>query len=121
MTENKENEILLNIMYNGDYLMSDNKNIGHEVINLFQSDNDNNYIYVLPYGCMAKKHNDKIKTILLVKRHNANLLEVLAKAEGLDQILKLKNSIYREKNTNDKQNNHVQETHSKQVNNTKEK
>ena len=89
MTENKENEILLNIMYNGDYLMSDNKNIGHEVINLFQSDNGNNYIYVLPYGCMAKEHNDKIETILLVKRHNASLLEILAKAEELEQIIHL--------------------------------
>ena len=47
MSENKENEILLNIMYNGDYLMSENQNIGHEVINLFQDDHDNNYIYVL--------------------------------------------------------------------------
>ena len=81
MTENKEKEILLNIMYNGDYLMSENKNIGHEIINLFQDDNGNNYIYVLPYGCMAKEHNDKIETILLVKRHNASLLEILAKAE----------------------------------------
>lgn len=89
MTENKENEILLNIMYNGDYLMSDNKNIGHEVINLFQSDNGNNYIYVLPYGCMAKEHNDKIETIVLVKRHNASLLEILAKAEELEQIIHL--------------------------------
>lgn len=89
MTKNKENEILLNIMYNGDYLKSDNKNIGHEVINLFQDDNDNNYIYVLPYGCMAKEHNDKIETILLVKRHSASLLEILAKAEGLEQIIYL--------------------------------
>lgn len=88
----EEKEILLNIMYNGDYLMSENQNIGHEVINLFQDDNGNNYIYVLPYGNMAEKHNDKIETILLVKRHNASLLEVLAKAEGLKQIIYLNGS-----------------------------
>lgn len=47
-TPKEEKEILLNIMYNGGYLQSENQNIGHEVINLFQSDNGNNYIYVLP-------------------------------------------------------------------------
>lgn len=82
-------EILLNIMYNGDYLQSENQNIGHEIINLFQDDNGNNYIYVLPYGSMAAVHNDKIETILLVKRHNASLLEILAKAEQLEQIIKI--------------------------------
>ncbi len=94
MTEEKEEkkEILLNIMYNGKYLQSANQNIGHEIINLFQADNGNNYIYVLPYGCMAQKHNGKIKTILLVTRHNASLLEVLAKAENLEQIIKIKGS-----------------------------
>ena len=88
----EEKEILLNIMYNGDYLQSENQNIGHEIINLFQDDNGNNYIYVLPYGNMAEKHNDKIETILLVKRHNACLLEILAKAENLEQIIKLTGS-----------------------------
>ena len=90
MTEEKE--ILLNIMYNGDYLQSANQNIGHEIINLFQDDNGNNYIYVLPYGCMAQKHNGKIETILLVTRHNTSLLEVLAKAENLEQIIEIKGS-----------------------------
>lgn len=88
-TQKEEKEILLNIMYNGGYLQSENQNIGHEVINLFQSDNGNNYIYVLPYGNMAAKHNGKIETILLVKRHNASILEILAKAEGLEQIINI--------------------------------
>ena len=60
-------EILLNIMYTGTYLEDENANIGHEIINLFKADNGNNYIYILPYGSMSKKHNDKIKSILLLK------------------------------------------------------
>ena len=92
-TPKEEKEILLNIMYNGGYLQSENQNIGHEVINLFQSDNGNNYIYVLPYGNMAAKHNGKIETILLVKRHNASILEILAKAEELEQIINISKTV----------------------------
>ena len=56
MTEKKE--ILLNVMYTGSWL---DENIGHEIINLFRSDNGQNYIYVLPWGTMDKKHNNQIK------------------------------------------------------------
>lgn len=85
MIENNENEtedekeILLNIMYTGSYLQ--NNNIGHEAINLFKDDNGNSYIYVLPFGTMDQKHNGKIKTILLIRRHNAKTFEIIAKAE----------------------------------------
>lgn len=77
-------EILLNIMYTGTYL--EEGNIGHEIINLFKDDNGNNYIYVLPYGSMSKIHNNKIKTILLVRRCNSKIIEILAKATDLEQI-----------------------------------
>ena len=72
MIENNENEtedekeILLNIMYTGSYLQNDN--IGHEDINLFKDDNGNSYIYVLPFGTMDQKHNDKIETVLPLRR-----------------------------------------------------
>lgn len=90
MTEDlKPNEILLNIMFTGTYL--DQQNIGHEVINLFKADNGKNYIYVLPYGNIGKEHNGKIKTILLVRRCNANVLEILAKAVNLTQVAFVKN------------------------------
>ena len=86
---NKEEfgEILLNIMFTGSYL--ENNNIGHEAINLFKADNGKNYIYVLPYGTMSNIHNGKIKTILLIRRHSAKVLEILAKAEGLEQVAKV--------------------------------
>lgn len=84
-----EKEILINIMYNGDYLQ---KNIGHEVINLIKADNESSYIYVNPYGTMAQKHNakkpneTKIDTILLARRcEYKDTLEILAKAYDLEQ------------------------------------
>ena len=76
-------EILLNRMYVGSYL---NNNIGHEVINLFKDDNGSNYIYVNPYGQLAKKHND-IESILLVRGVNANTVEIIAKAVGVIPVL----------------------------------
>ena len=90
MTENlMSNEILLNVMYSGTYL--ENRNIGHEVINLFKADNGKNYIYVLPYGNIGKEHDGKIKTILLVRRCSANVLEILAKVVNLTQVAFVKN------------------------------
>ena len=79
------NEILLSRMYVGNYLNSEN-NIGHEIINLFKADDDNNYIYVNPYGTMSKEHNNKIKTILLVRYCGNCTMEILAKAVDLEQI-----------------------------------
>lgn len=85
----KEREILLNLMYAGKYLESKD-NIGHEIINLFQCDNGNNYIYVLPWGLMGKRHNDRIDAILLARRHSASKIEILAKAVGLKQLAYVK-------------------------------
>ena len=79
-------EILLNRMYSGDYLTTGN-NIGHEVINLFRCDNGKNYIYVLSDGSVAKEHNDKIETLLLVRWVGNRTMEILAKAVSLNQVL----------------------------------
>ena len=84
-------EILLNIMYNGSYIDNESDNIGHEIINLYKSDGKDgkNYIYVLPYGTMDKKHCNRISTILLVRRLNEKTLEILARTEGeLMQLVK---------------------------------
>ena len=79
-------KILLNRMYCGNYLNTDG-NIGHEVINLFKDDNGNNYIYIMSDGTIAMNHNDSIKTILLVRWIGNHLIEILAKAEDLKQII----------------------------------
>lgn len=39
----------------------DNENVGCEIINLFKDDKGRYYIYVLSYGSIAKKHNNRIK------------------------------------------------------------
>lgn len=80
----KMSEILLNIMYAGKYIESDN--IGHEIINLFKDDQGRNYIYAMPGGTIAKHH--KIQCVLMVRRINADTLEILGKTVGeLTQIL----------------------------------
>ncbi len=79
--KSKQNEIILNRMYAGDYLKSDN-NIGHEIINLFQADNGKYYVYINPYGSIGSSHDDKVRTVLMVRGHGEHMLEVLAKTEG---------------------------------------
>lgn len=77
------NTIILNRMYAGSYL---DENIGHEVINLFKDDNGSNYIYINPYGDINAKSNDSVKAIFLVKHVEKGVLEVVAKAENLQQV-----------------------------------
>lgn len=74
--EEKE-EILINTLYTGDYT---NKNIGHEIINLYKTDNDKNYIYISPYGTIAKERYGKVKTIFLARPAGKRRLEIIAKA-----------------------------------------
>jgi len=83
--------IILNRMYAGSYL-DESENIGHEVINLFKDDNGSNYIYINPYGSINKKVNDSVKAILLVKHIEKGVLEVIAKAENLQQVYYKKNN-----------------------------
>ena len=76
--------IILSRMYAGDYLK---ENIGHEVINLFKSDNGNNYIYVNKDGKIASKYNNSVEAIILVKHVEKDVMEVVAKAAELEQVL----------------------------------
>lgn len=76
-------EILVNRMYAGDYLKD---NIGHEIINLFKTDYGDNYIYVNPYGTLGVGH-DEVESILLVRRLEGGILEIIAKAEKLERIV----------------------------------
>ena len=79
----KRSRILFNKMYTGEFTEN---NIGHEIINLFKSDNGSNYIYVLPYGGIGTENNDSISCILLISPVKNGKFYVLAKAEGLEQI-----------------------------------
>ena len=80
-------------MYAGSYL---DENIGHEVINLFKDDNGSNYIYINQRGDINKKSNDSVEAVLLVKHVEKGVLEVVAKAEDLQQVYYKKNNLEEE-------------------------
>lgn len=79
-------EILLNLMFRGKFLQD---NIGHEIINMFPADDGKYYIYVNPYGTFHKSHSGKIETILLGRYAGNNCIEIIAKAEDLEEIVKV--------------------------------
>ncbi len=76
--------IVLNKMYSGNYLKEEN--LGHEVINLFKSDNGSNYIYLLYDGRIKDVYSGRVSCVLLVRQYKNNLLEILGKATGLTEI-----------------------------------
>lgn len=82
-TGNVKHGIVINRMYAGSYLAS---NLGHEVINMYCADNGNHYLYLNATGDFAKKHKDKIGYMLLVKYYKDGLIQVLGKAEGLEDV-----------------------------------
>ena len=71
-------------MYVGDYLAT---NLGHEVINLFKSDNGNHYIYLNATGNFAKEHSGKIGYLLFVKYCQENEMEVIGLATELEEVV----------------------------------
>ena len=78
--QNEGKAIVLNRMYAGNYLST---NLGHEVINMFQADNNKYYLYLNAYGNLGKVHFREIAYMLLVKYHSEGMIEVIGKAEGL--------------------------------------
>lgn len=78
------NEIVLNRMYSGYDLT---QTLGKEIINIVQSDQGNNYIYLLTNGVYAQEHFGKNQVVLIVREVNPNCVQVLAKASKLEPIL----------------------------------
>ena len=76
----EKNEILMLFLFRGGYLTESNK-LGHEIINLFKADNENHYIYVVPWGHVNKEHANKIGTIILARHVGNNQVEIIAKAK----------------------------------------
>lgn len=85
MVENVDRPIIvINRLFSGKYLSN---HIGHEVINMFQSDNGKNYIYLQPYGTYAAKHYGKIGYVLLARGvEGKRALELLGLATHLTDI-----------------------------------
>lgn len=74
--------IVINRMYVGDYLSN---NLGHEVINLFKADNGEHYVYLNSRGNLAKEHEGRVGVMLFVKYYAKGIVEVIGKAEGLEE------------------------------------
>ena len=87
-----QNEIMINKMYVGEYISNGFDNIGHEIINLFQADNGKYYIYAMSDGSISNIHDDKVKSILLVRNCGKHTLEILEIAEVLTQLTKIRKS-----------------------------
>ena len=76
--------IVLNRMDgSGEYLHT---NLGHEIINFFQADNDNHYLYLNATGNFAKEHKNKIGHMLFVKYYDKGIVEVIGMATGLEDV-----------------------------------
>ena len=82
-SQNKGTAIVLNRMYVGDYLST---NLGHEIINMFQADNDGHYLYLNATGNFGKVHSGQIGYMLLVKYHSEGAIEVIGLATGLSDV-----------------------------------
>ena len=67
----------------GEYLHT---NLGHEIINFFQADNDNHYLYLNATGNFAKEHKNKIGHMLFVKYYDKGIVEVIGMATGLEDV-----------------------------------
>lgn len=83
---NNSEAIVLNRMFTGDYL---EENIGHEVINLFKSDNGKYYLYLNALGSFHSVWKGRIKSMLMVRTiQGAKMLEVIGLATGLKDVYK---------------------------------
>ena len=78
MNQNKDG-IVLNRMYVGDYLST---NLGHEVINMFQAEDDKHYLYLNAKGNFTKK-GESVGTMLLVRGIGEGRVEVIGMAKNL--------------------------------------
>lgn len=79
MAEKENIEVLINTVYTGNYT---NENIGHEIINMYKTDENENYIYISPWGTVAKENYNKIKEVIFVRDAGKNKLEIIGRAEG---------------------------------------
>ena len=81
--ETKQDVILLNNLFNGEYI---SENIGGEIINVYQSDNGKYYVYVNPYGNIDKKWDNRVKYVLFIRSVGNRIVKVIGKAIINEQI-----------------------------------
>ena len=81
--KNNQDVILLNNLFNGEYVK---EKVGGEIINMYQSDNGNYYVYINPYGNIEKKWDNRIKYILFIRSVGNKFVKIIGKAEVEEQI-----------------------------------
>ncbi len=78
------NEIVLNRMYSGDYLEN---NLGHEIINMYQADNGNYYVYLNATGSFHLSHAGRVRAMLMIRSTAYKAcVEVIGLATGLSDV-----------------------------------
>ena len=87
-----KNGIVLNRMYTGSYLSS---NLGHEVINMFQADDENYYLYLNAKGNFAAEGME-VGTMLLVRGLGNESIEVVGMAKNLQRVNSAKCTLSRD-------------------------
>ena len=71
-------------MYCGDYL---DENLGHEIINMYKSDNGKSYLYLNAHGTFDSKWANRRKTMLLVRTSEGRkMLEVIGIALDMEDV-----------------------------------
>ncbi len=68
--------ILLNNLFSGTYIEN---NIGGEIINMYQDDNGNHYVYVNPYGNVNKEWDNRVKFVLFFRSIGQGIVKVIGK------------------------------------------
>ena len=72
-------QIVVNSIYGGEFCKESN-NIGHEIINLYQDDNGDNYVHLNSNGTIEKGKVSKGDVLLIVQYYSTGKYMVLAKA-----------------------------------------
>lgn len=83
MNNNEQKEVLIAKVFCGRYLF-DGENIGHEVIDFFDTDNGERYLYIAPDGIVNDHPN--VEAVLLIRSYGNTLGEVVGLACDLENI-----------------------------------
>lgn len=76
-------KIIVNDVFVGGY--GKEGNLPHEVINFYQEDNGGFYVYLTPWGQMNFQ-KDEVEGILFVRTAGDGFVEILGKAQGIEEI-----------------------------------
>ncbi len=83
MNNNEQKEVLIAKVFCGRYLF-DGENIGHEVIDFFDTDNGERYLYIAPDGIVNDHPN--VEAVLLIRSYGNTLGEVVGLACDLENV-----------------------------------